>query len=335
MSVSITRARPFRIAYPAGRRDLRLALEAASIAILALAAYAAVRSTGGSPNALNHLGYLPVVVAAYLHGWRGGLAAGLLTSLLLGPVPAVFQLPNVEGPAAWAVRAGAFVGVGVLVGGLFDRSRRATEVWRETALRVSERERDGMVALARGAEAKDTDTGEHVLRVQTTSRELARLAGFDATRAEDVGWAAMLHDVGKLHVPDRILLKPGPLDADEWAVMRQHPIWGEQILARGDGFELARRIARSHHENFDGTGYPDGLAGESIPLAARIVRVTDAFDAMTNRRPYSEPRTMEEALEELARWAGRQFDPDLVELMIRLVRSEAAVRNELIRLRVA
>jgi len=275
------------------------------------------------------------VLAAYLFGWRGAGLAAVLVAILLGPAPAWLRLQNTEGPQAWAVRAVAFAGVGLTTGFLFDHSRRATAAWRATALRVTERERDGMIALARGAEAKDTDTGEHVHRVQATSRALARRAGFDPAAADDVGWAAMLHDVGKLHVPDRILLKAGPLSAAEWEIMRQHPLWGEQILARGEGFELARRIARSHHENVDGSGYPDGLRGDAIPLAARIVRIADAFDAMTNCRPYSAPRSFEDALEELDRWAGRQFDPELVQLMIELVRSDPTLRRELVRLRVA
>jgi putative two-component system response regulator len=177
-----------------------------------------------------------------------------------------------------------------------------------------------MVALARGAEAKDTDTGDHIKRVQTMSERLALASGLSTEDAAAIGWAGMLHDVGKLHVPDRILLKPGPLAAAEWEIMRQHPIWGEQILADGEGFALARRIARWHHENFDGTGYPDGLAGIHIPFEARIVRVADAFDAITHTRPYRRPRSVEEALGELDRSAGRHFDPELVRLQIQLVR---------------
>ncbi|NJD29673.1 MAG: HD domain-containing protein [Chloroflexi bacterium] len=326
-------ARPWRLQLLRNRVLLQPGVEVhrglaiVAVLILVVAAVGIIRLTGGSPNALIHLGYAPILLAAYLFGWRAGLLTAIAVGVLIGPLPAALGQPNVEGPLQWAVRGTFFVTVGMVVGELFDRSRRAIR-------QVVEREKDGMVALAKGAEAKDTDTGEHVLRVQLTSRELALLAGLGRDASEDVAWAAMLHDVGKLHVPDRILLKPGPLDAEEWAIMRQHPIWGERILGRGDGFDLARRIARSHHENFDGSGYPDGLAQDEIPLAARIVRVTDAFDAMTNRRPYRDPRTFEEGLEELARYAGSQFDPELVELMIRLVRSDTSLRRRLEALRV-
>lgn len=304
---------------------------AVAIVAVGLVALGLVRLTGGSPNPLNHLGYLPTVLAAYLFGWRGGLVAAAYVGLLLGPVPTlVGMVGGVEAIDAWAIRGAAFAVVGLLTGMLFDGSRAALIGLRSAAVEIAQRQRDGMIALARGAEAKDTDTGDHVVRVQLLAEELARAAGVDAERAADIGWSAMLHDVGKLHVPDRILLKPGPLTADEWAIMRRHPIWGAEILAQGDGFEVARRIARWHHENFDGSGYPDGLRGEQIPLEARIVRIADAFDAITHRRPYKEARAIEWALEEIARCAGSQFDPELARAFIDQIRRDPAIRARLI-----
>jgi hypothetical protein len=299
-----------------------------AVITLALLAVVAVNATGGSPNALNHVGYLSVVLAAYLFGWPGALSTGLLVGALLGPIAAATGMPN-DGPQAWLTRGFAFVGVGAAMGLLFDRLRAAVAASDRRTSRLVEQERAAVMAFARGAEAKDEATGHHVVRVQITSEALARATGLDAADAERVGWAAMLHDVGKLHVPDSILLKPGPLDAEEWAIMRQHPVWGERILGDDAGFATARIIARWHHENLDGTGYPDGLAGDRIPLEARIVRITDAFDAMTNKRPYSEMRSFEAALEELDRFAGRQFDPELVATMIEIIRHDRAVRDAL------
>lgn len=308
----------------------------AAIVVGGFLALALVRVTGGSPNPLNHLGYLPIVLAAYLFGWRGGLATAAFVAFLLGPLPTLAGLVGgLEAPDAWAIRAATFVVVGGLTGYLFDHVRVAVLGWRSAAVEIAQRQRDGMVALARGAEAKDTDTGDHVVRVQLLAEELARATGLDAERAADIGWSAMLHDVGKLHVPDRILLKPGPLSADEWEIMRRHPVWGAEILAQGDGFEVARQIARWHHENIDGSGYPDGLRGERIPLEARIVRIADAFDAMTHPRPYQAARSVEWALEELARYAGRQFDPELAALFIDRVRSDDGLRERLAAHRVA
>jgi HD domain-containing protein len=309
---------------------------AAAITIGGVLALVLVRLTGGSPNPLNHLGYLPIILAAYLFGWRGGLATAVYVGFLLGPLPSLAGLTGgLEKPDAWAVRATTFALVGGLTGYLFDHARAATFGWRTAAVEISQRQRDGMVALARGAEAKDTDTGDHVVRVQLIADELARASGVDAERAADIGWSAMLHDVGKLHVPDRILLKPGPLTADEWAIMRRHPVWGAEILAQGEGFEVARRIARWHHENIDGSGYPDRLRGEHIPLEARIVRIADAFDAMTHPRPYQPARSVEWALEELARYAGTQFDPELARLFIDQVRNDVGLRDRLLAHRAA
>jgi hypothetical protein len=304
---------------PAHRRRL---VDAAAVGACALAMFLIVRQTGGVPNAFTNLGYLAIVLGGQFFGVRGGLLAAGLVALLIGPIGAAIGM-GVDGPVLWAVRVGTFLAVGTTTGALTDRSRHVAQRWEETARAVIEQRRAGMVALAKGAEAKDKDTGGHVLRVELLSRQLALAAGIDERHADEIGWAGMLHDVGKLHVPDSILLKPGRLTPEEWAIVQKHTIWGEQILGDGAGFELARRVARWHHENIDGTGYPDGLRGEAIPLEARIVRVADSFDAMTHRRPYSSPRELEDALEELVRCRDRQFDPELVELMVRLVQSDA------------
>lgn len=290
----------------------------AGVVVLAGVAFAIVQLTGGSPNTLNHLGYAPIIVAAYLFGWRGAIPAALFSAALLGPGAGLVP-GHEEAFRSWFPRAVMFVGVGSVVGSLFDLSRHAAGGWRRAAVEIAERERDGMIALARGAEAKDTDTGEHIQRVRRVSEELALATGMDVAAAAAVGWSAMLHDVGKLHVPDAILVKPGQLTAEEWEVMRQHPVFGERILAGGPGFEMARRIARWHHENFDGSGYPDGLRRGEIPLEARIVRITDALDAMTHDRPYKAARSLEWAMSELERCGGSDFDPDLVAVLVRLL----------------
>jgi hypothetical protein len=303
------------------RPELLIAAGIAMVVLLEALTYLGIRITGGLPNALGHLSYGGIILASYLFGWRAGVLTGILAGVLLGPFADLSGMRN-DGQQAWLTRTVAFAGIGLLTGLLFERARASIRAWRDTAVRVATREREGMVALARGAEAKDTDTGDHIKRVQASAERLALASGLSIEDAAAIGWAGMLHDVGKLHVPDRILLKPGPLTPKEWEIMRQHPIWGEQILADGEGFALARRIARWHHENFDGTGYPDGIAGIHIPFEARIVRVADAFDAITHTRPYQMARSVEEALEELDRWSGRQFDPELVRLQIDLIRRD-------------
>ena len=170
--------------------------------------------------------------------------------------------------------------------------------------------------LARAAEARDGTTGIHIEHVRDLAHELALAVGIAGPEAEEIAWSAMLHDVGKIRVPDRILLKPGKLDAEEWALIRRHPTWGEELLQGDDGFALARRIARWHHEDWDGAGYPDGLRGSEIPLEARIVRVVDVYDALRSERPYKPAWSLERTLEELRSMRGRGLDPDLVDLFV-------------------
>ena len=300
-----------------------------AIATLTLLTFVLVRVTGGAPNAIMELGYAPVALAAYTFGRLGGVAAGLAVGAVLGPVPSLLGFDRVEGPAEWLIRSASFAGIGALIGQMLDRSATEASRAHKRLVEVAEREKEGLLALARAAESRDLDAGEHVRRLELTSRRLAEQAGMEPRTAAALGWSAMLHDIGKLRVPDRILLKPQPLDPDEWRVIRNHPIWSEQALGGGDQLALAREIARSHHENWDGTGYPDGLYGDRIPLAARVVRIADAFDAMTNRRPYQMPVSFEAALEEIQAASGRDYDPDLVGHFIELVRSDADLRRVL------
>ncbi|HAG06668.1 MAG TPA: hypothetical protein DCL13_00660, partial [Peptococcaceae bacterium] len=164
-------------------------------------------------------------------------------------------------------------------------------------------------ALAAALEAKDTYTRGHSVRVARLARACARTLGLGAEEQEQVYFAALLHDVGKIGVPESILLKPGPLSAEEWKEVQNHPVVGARILepARFPGAVVA--AVRYHHEDYGGGGYPDGLTGDEIPLLARVIRVADAYDAMTSARSYRRPFTPEEAREELRRGAGRQFDP--------------------------
>jgi two-component system, cell cycle response regulator len=165
---------------------------------------------------------------------------------------------------------------------------------------------------------RDPDLGEHVGGVSALAEATARAMGLGGEALEDVRRAAELHDIGKVGIPDAILKKPGPLDDAEWASMRVHTLIGERILTAAPALRRAAGHVRSSHERWDGLGYPDGLAGEDIPLGARIVAVCDAFDAMTSDRPYRAARPEEEALAELRRCSGTQFDPAVVEAFVRL-----------------
>jgi putative two-component system response regulator len=174
--------------------------------------------------------------------------------------------------------------------------------------------------LALAAEYRDDDTAPHAERVGARAARIAVELGLRAPLVDRIGEAAPLHDVGKIGIPDSILLKRGPLTTAESDTMRQHTILGARILAGSDGevLRLAEQIALTHHEHWDGNGYPAGLTGEEIPFAGRIVAVADAFDAMTHERPYGPAVTIEVALTEISRCSGSQFDPLVVAALQRL-----------------
>jgi putative nucleotidyltransferase with HDIG domain len=167
--------------------------------------------------------------------------------------------------------------------------------------------------LAQSIDAKDPYTAGHTSRVAQYSVRIAGALGLDEATRREIEHGALLHDIGKIGVPDAVLMKPGPLDDEEWQAMRQHPLVACAIL---DGVDLSPTVlsmVRHHHENLDGTGYPDHLAGDELPVAARIARVADAFDAMTSDRPYREALTLGAARSELRRNRGTQFCPEIVD----------------------
>jgi len=169
--------------------------------------------------------------------------------------------------------------------------------------------------LSKAAEYKDKDTGSHILRMSRYSAAVARKMGLKEVNVEGILYASPMHDVGKIGTPDRILLKPGKLNKDEWEIMKQHASNGGQILAGSDaGFiKLADVIALTHHEKWDGSGYPKGLKGLKIPLAGRIAAIADVFDALTSKRPYKEPFSLEKSYSIIKESKGNHFDPDVVD----------------------
>lgn len=183
--------------------------------------------------------------------------------------------------------------------------------------------------LGRAAEYKDTDTGEHILRMSEYSKILALAYGLPEAHADFIRQAAPMHDVGKIGIPDAILLKPGKLDKEEFAIMQQHTTIGARILANSDSplIQLAHMLALEHHEKFDGKGYPNGLQGEEISIESRIVAVADVFDALTSRRPYKEAWPVEKAFALIEAEAGKHFDPDLAQLFLEEKEKILAVYN--------
>jgi HD-GYP domain-containing protein (c-di-GMP phosphodiesterase class II) len=199
----------------------------------------------------------------------------------------------------------------LMVAGLFVAHR---VVMRQMSA-VVESQHEVLDRLAAAAEYRDDDSGRHTQRVGELAARIARGMGYSAERAETIRRAAALHDVGKIGVPDSILLKRGKLTAEELDVVRQHTVIGARILegSRCAIVAVAASVARSHHERWDGSGYPDRLAGNDIPIEARIAAVADVFDAIRSKRPYRDAFALEVSLEEIRRGAGTQFDPNVVQ----------------------
>jgi putative two-component system response regulator len=193
----------------------------------------------------------------------------------------------------------------------------AREVAAAVAL-VEEREREIVSTLMRAAENRDADTGDHIARVSAYTGLIAEALGLGPTECRLMALAATMHDVGKIAVPDAILLKPGPLTPEERREMERHAERGQRILGGSAStvMRLAADIAASHHERWDGTGYPNRIAGEAIPLAGRIVAVADVFDALTTERPYKQAWSLEHARAYLAENAGAHFDPRVVDAFL-------------------
>ena len=179
-------------------------------------------------------------------------------------------------------------------------------------------------ALNQMLDLKDLNTGVHSTRLAEWAVRIGQELGLDEGALEDVEVAALLHDAGKVSVPDAILRKPGPLDPEEWRVMRMHPEFSWAVLRLVPGLERASLFALHHHEKYDGSGYPAGLKGEEIPIGARIVTVIDAFDAMVATRPYKQGLPCEEALRRLVQDSGRHFDPVVVRHFIPIASAELA-----------
>jgi ribonuclease P protein subunit RPR2 len=183
-------------------------------------------------------------------------------------------------------------------------------------------------ALASAVEARDAYTGRHAERVAAYGLALAEVYGMRLGDEPEIEFGFLLHDAGKVAVPDAILFKPGPLTAAERLVMQQHPVTGSEIVREIDFLGAARDVIRSHHERWDGSGYPDGLAGEQIPISARVFAVADTLDALTTRRPYREASSLADARAIIEAGRGTHFDPEVVAAFRALPDSEIAAIRE-------
>jgi len=197
---------------------------------------------------------------------------------------------------------------------LEEKVRERTEELYQSKIDVIQR-------LSRALEYRDSETGTHTLRMSKYTYNLAVAVGFDKSESEVIATASSLHDIGKIGIPDAILKKPGKLDPEEWEIMKTHATIGAELLSGSSSqfFQIGEKIAISHHEKWDGTGYPKGLKGEKIPMVGRICGLCDVFDALTSQRPYKEAWSFDAAVEEIKKGSGTHFDPHIVESFFRIL----------------
>jgi putative two-component system response regulator len=212
---------------------------------------------------------------------------------------------------------------------LHDQNRALEAAVRDRTRELQETRLQIIQRLGRAAEYRDNETGMHVIRMSHASQIIALELGLPGQEAETLLTAAPMHDIGKIGIPDRVLLKPGKLDAEEWAIMRRHPEIGHGIIGSHPSplLRMAAEVALTHHEKWDGNGYPRGLRGEEIPQVGRIVAVADVFDALTSVRPYKPAWTVEAAVEELKRGSGTHFQPQVVEAFLARLEDILAVTS--------
>ena len=211
-----------------------------------------------------------------------------------------------------------------------DRARWLEREVRKVTLEIVQREKETLLRLAKAGEFRDLETGNHVIRMARYSRVLADALGMDAAFCDRLELAAPMHDIGKIGIPDDILLKPGKLSPAEWETMKQHTWIGFDILKGSPSpyLQTGATIALHHHERYDGTGYPRGVRGEEIPLEARIVAVADVFDALLSNRPYKTPWPLEDVSTYFRQQGGRQFDPDCVGALFRRLDAILGIHEE-------
>ncbi len=207
--------------------------------------------------------------------------------------------------------------------------REAFEELKATSEKLKRASRDTVIRLSQAAEYKDEDTGSHIQRMGYYSASIAEKMGLIGEESEAILYAAPMHDIGKIGIPDRILLKPGKLDPDEWEIMKQHTVIGGRLLNGSDSYliNMAETIAMTHHEKWDGSGYPNGIAGNDIPIVGRITAIADVFDALTSKRPYKDAFSVEKSFQIIRESSGTHFDPKVVEAFFAVQKEIREIRE--------
>ena len=297
--------------------------QVALVAVLLACATAAVWLGGGTMSVYPHLFYVPVLLAAAQFGLPGAIVTGLVGGILVGPVmPLDRDLGLEQSTLAWLYRMVFLTGIGMLAAGLRDSHNRLDDRNRRTAAELYHAYGKCLTTFASLISMRDEPTAHHCERVALNAVTLGRAAGLGEQDLRELYWEGILHDLGKVATPAHILLKPGKLTEDEYLEVKKHAKMGADILESiSDRFRILAEGVRSHHERWDGTGYPDGLAGASIPLNGRILAIVDVFEAVTSDRPYRAAMAPSQGVEIIYGGMGTHFDPELAQCFLDLYAS--------------
>lgn len=281
---------------------------------------AIVYAAGGTKSVYPHLFYVPVVLAGYFFAVPGALIAGVASGLAAGPfMPLDRSLGTEQNTLSWIYRLVFLTGVGVLTATLVTARHRLEDELAQTAGELYVAYGKCLTTFASLVSMRDEPTAHHCERVAANATAIGRAIGLDEQELRELHWEGILHDLGKVATPAEILLKPGSLTDAEYAEIKKHAKVGAEILESiSPRFRLLADGVRSHHEQWDGNGYPDGLSGDAIPLNGRILAIVDVFEALTSQRPYRDAMRPFEAIAIIEEEAGKHFDPKLVNVFLSL-----------------
>ena len=299
------------------KEDGRRIFFSLGLGVAVVGATALAMAVGVAPQAWAQVLYIPILLSAAGLGALGAIGVALASALVLMP-GAISVGASIPG---WQAQIAFLAAFTIVVGWLFRASARGRDsAYTQDFALAHDRI---LVSLANTVEVRDHHTQGHCQRVAQNAVVMGSALGFTREELEVLYWSAMLHDLGKIAVPEYILQKHGPLTEDEFAEIRRHPSYGADLLASiAPEFRPMAEIVRAHHERWDGQGYPLGCHGDEIPLMARVIAVVDVFEALTSERPYRSPMAPEKALHYLRRGSGSQFDPSLVPLFEALYERE-------------
>jgi HD-GYP domain-containing protein (c-di-GMP phosphodiesterase class II) len=300
------------------RRDSGIIL--LTVVLLEFGIAAIVYSTGGTKYVYLQFMYLPVMLGGLLFGSIGGIIVAGIAGLLLGPFMPLEVEKNLAQPTlSWLVRTGFFCLIGGSSGVLSSLLRQRMRMIESVAQELSVTYGRTLHALVSLVQERDDKTADHSERVAYNAVVIGRELGINQDNLETLYWSGVLHDLGKIGISEQIINKPGPLTPTERLDMQRHPVIGERVLLNASpDFAPIAKAVRSHHERWDGRGYPDQIKGETIPVEARVVAVLDVFEALTSKRPYREPMSTNEALLFLRENAGTHFDAQIVDIFTSL-----------------